>query len=253
MQIGIHLTTFNRQEFTKQCILSLLWSKPKNSKIVVVDNNSTDGTVEYLKDLEKSEPLVEKVIYNNENKHLGYAVNQGWEILSESCDILLWQNNDFLFEPNWEQNVINCFQDLNLDVIVGTVRPDREASRIVTKNGGTYTKGRDVGAAYFVTTEQYKKGIVPSARKFEKGYVGPGPQFHKRIKKLHFVRLAHPGILVRDSEYNKEEYVKYYNNTMGIRGREGKLAKWRRMDKNGNPRGWCNWETFLEKYYPDKI
>jgi len=250
--IGIHITTYNRLEFTKQCITSLIWSKPKQVKIVVVDNNSTDGTVSYLTDL-YNDGIIEEAIFNPENMHLGYAVNQGWEVLSKTCDILGWLNNDFLFEPGWENNVINCFNDLQLDCLVGTVRPDRESSRKTTSNGGTYTEVKDVGAAYFVTTEQYLNGIKPSPRKFQKGYVGPGPQFHKNLKNLKFVRLAHPGILVRDSEYNNPDYVDYYDNTMSIRGRKGKLEKWRRMDKNGNPRGWCNWNTFVERYYNERM
>ncbi|OYT16003.1 MAG: hypothetical protein B7C24_10170 [Bacteroidetes bacterium 4572_77] len=250
--IGLHITTFNRLEFTKQCIQSILWSEPTNTKITIVDNASTDGTIQWLDNLYDSSPIVTNVIFNENNKHLGYAVNQGWKILSKTCDILGWINNDFLFEPGWEANVLTCFEDLNLDCLVGTVRPDRENIKKTTKNGGMYTNVLDVGAAYFVTKESYEKGIKPSIAKFSKNYVGPGPSFHKKLRGLNFVRLAHPGVIVRDSEYNKPEYVEYYNQTMSIRGREGKLNKWRKIDKLGKPRGWGNWEGFLKKYYPNK-
>jgi glycosyltransferase involved in cell wall biosynthesis len=252
MKIGIHVTTYNRLEFTKQCIQSILWSRPSNVIITIVDNASTDGTVEWLNELYDSTPMVTNIVFNKENMHLGYAVNQGWEILSKTCDILLWQNNDFLMEPGWEENVNHCFEDLKLDCVVGTVRPDRENIKKTTINGGTYTDVLDVGAAYFVTKECYEKGITPSITEFRKDYVGPGPSFHKKLKGLKFVRLAHPGVLVRDSEYNKPEYIEYYNKTMNIRGREDKLNKWRKMDKLGNPRGWCNWDSFLDKHYPDR-
>jgi glycosyltransferase involved in cell wall biosynthesis len=252
MKIGLHITTYNRLEFTKQCIQSILWSKSDNTVVTIVDNASTDSTVEWLHELYDLTPMITNVIFNQENKHLGYAVNQGWEILSKTCDVLGWINNDFLFESGWDGNVRTCFQDLDLDCLVGTVRPDRENIKKTTINGGTYTDVLDVGAAYFVTKEAYEKGVFPSIAEFSKDYVGPGPSFHKKLKGLKFVRLAHPGVLVRDSEYNKPEYVEYYNKTMGIRGREGKLNKWRKMDKSGNPRGWCNWDSFLDKHYPDR-
>ena len=250
-RIGLHITTFNRLEFTKQCVQSIIWSKPQNTEMIIVDNASTDGTVDYLYNLTDA-GYTDNIIFNKENKHLGYAVNQGWEVLSKTCDVLGWINNDFLFEPGWEKNVNYCFKDLKLDCVIGTVRPDRENIKKTTINGGTYTDVLDVGAAYFVTKECYEKGVSPSTAKFSKNYVGPGPSFHKKLKGFKFIRLAHPGILVRNSEYNKPEYVEYYNNTMSIRGRENKLNKWRKLDQKGKPMGWCNWDSFVDKHYPNK-
>ena len=119
MRIGLHLTTYNRILFTEQCLRSIIWSEPKFSKIVIVDNNSTDGTrsliTEYF--MEKF-PIIEKTIFNAENRHLGAAVVQGWNYLKDDCDVLGWINNDFLFEPGWEENLIDCFTEFNLDYIV---------------------------------------------------------------------------------------------------------------------------------------
>jgi len=256
MRIGLHLTTYNRILFTEQCLRSIIWSEPKFSKIVIVDNNSTDGTrsliTEYF--MEKF-PIIEKTIFNAENRHLGAAVVQGWNYLKDDCDVLGWINNDFLFEPGWEENLIDCFTEFNLDYIVGTVRPDREKNKFETQSRkGKYTTTDDVGAAYFLKTEHFLNGVAPSTKPFSKEYVGPGPAFHKQLKKnkLKGVRLAHPGVLVRDSEYTKPENIKYYDETFGIRGRENKLEKWRKQENSGNPRGWTNWDKFKQKYYPDK-
>jgi glycosyltransferase involved in cell wall biosynthesis len=251
MKIGIHITTYNRSIFTDQCLKSFLWSKPDNTEILVIDNNSTDGTIELLKKYEKNNQI--KVIYNNENKGLGYAVNQGWKILSETCDILGWINNDFLAEPLWFENVLSCFEELNLDYIVGTVRPDREQIKEITKTGkGKYNTINDVGAAYFLLTKHFKNGVFPSPQPFKKGYTGPGPEFHNLLikRKLKGVRLAHPGILVRDSEYSNKNNIQYYNETFGIRSLNKNLNKFRALEAKGGRRGWINWNEFLEKYYP---
>jgi|GEM_PF-3796307 len=253
MKIGLHLTTFNRLLFTKQCLKSIEWSNPNNSIIVIVDNASDDGTREFLNAY--SSPLIKQIIFNAENKGLGYAVNQGWNILKDECDILGWINNDFLFEPGWESNVLACFEDLNLDYIVGTVRPDLESGRVVTSSGkGFYILPSSVGAAYFLLSKHFKKGVAPSTRPFEKGYVGPGPRFHHKLgaNKLKGFRIAHPGILVRDSEYTKPEYKKYYDETFGVRSKSKKLAGFRAKESKGKPRGWTNWSKFIEKYYPGR-
>jgi glycosyltransferase involved in cell wall biosynthesis len=251
MKIGIHLTTYNRCLFTEQCIKSFFWSKPENVELLIIDNNSTDGTIDLLKKYEKDG--LAKVIYNRKNEGLGFAVNQGWKILSERCDILGWINNDFLFEPGWEENVLACFSELNLDYLVGTVRPDREDIKEITPSGkGKYNTVNDVGAAYFLLSVHFKKGAAPLPNPFSKGYTGPGATFHyllRDTKKFKGVRLAHPGILVRDSEYQKE-YAKYYDETCSIRGMEKNLKKYRDLENTGKRMGWINWIEFLNKYYP---
>jgi glycosyltransferase involved in cell wall biosynthesis len=255
MKIGIHITTYNRKVFTEQCLKSLLWSEPKHSISCIVDNNSTDGSKEIIEKYQQENPIFVKTIFNNENKHLGMAIFQGWDFLKDKCDILTCINNDFLFEPGWEDNIIACFKELELDYAVGTVRPDREPQKHITPSGkGKYTTKNDTGAAYFLLTKHFKNGIYPSVKPFEKGYIGPGPSFHKMLQKnkLKGIRLAHPGILVRSSEYSNEDFIKYYDETFGGRGIDKKLRIYRENEKNGIFRGCTNWKDFVKQYYPNK-
>jgi len=254
MKIGIHITTFNRKKFTEKCFLSLFLSKPKNSEVVIVDNASNDSTKEFLQNL--SFPFLKKIIYNENNHHLGYAVVQGWKELKNSCDILAWINNDFLFEPGWEENVISCFNELNLDYIDGIVNLNHKQKKPIseiktTPSGkGKYVITENVGAAYFIKTEWFNKGIAPLTIPWEKGYTGPGPTFHYSLlnKKLKGVRLASPGILLLDPEYTKKENIDYYNNVFSIRGIDKLLNKFRKKERlNGVAQG-ITWKDFLNKY-----
>ena len=259
MKIGINITTYNRKRFTEECLKSIIWSKPLHTKIVIVDNASTDGTIEVLKKFHKDYPdLIEKVIFNDKNYHLGYAWTQGWSYLKESCDILCSINNDFLLDPGWEENALACFSELDLDYIVGTVRPDRENQKKKTPSGiGQYTSINDVGAGYFVLTKHFvENNFSLSLKPFSEKYAGPGSGFHKSMQKnkLKGIRLAHPGVLVRDSEYNHPNYIDYYNKTFGERSIQGKLEKWRKQEKKigKRVRGVINWKEFIFKYYPEK-
>lgn len=258
MKIGIHITTYNRLEFTKKCLNSFFWSKPENCEIVIVDNNSTDGTKEFLK--EQNNKKIKTIIYNDENKHLGYAVVQGWNILKDSCDILGWVNNDFIAEPGWDKNVISCFTELNLDYIDGIVNLKHKQKKPIseikkTKSGnGSYVLTENVGAAYFLKTKQFLNGISPLTNPWEKGYTGPGPTFQYTLleKKLKGVRLSNPGILLIDPEYTKKENIEYYNEVFSIRGIDNTLNGFRDLEKrNGISQG-ITWNEFLDKYYPNK-
>lgn len=86
------ILTYNQLEYTKVCIESIRNYCNKNTyEIIVVDNHSTDGTVEWLKMQQDI-----KVIYNNENKGFPKGCNQGIEIAEKDNDIMLLNNDTVL-------------------------------------------------------------------------------------------------------------------------------------------------------------
>lgn len=92
---SIILVTYNKLEYTKACIDSIKqYNKGKNYEIIIVDNNSTDGTREWLKEQKDI-----KCILNNENKGFPAGCNQGIKIAKEDNDIFLL-NNDTIIMPN---------------------------------------------------------------------------------------------------------------------------------------------------------
>lgn len=92
---SIILLTYNKLEYTKICIESIRKFTPKGKyEIIVVDNNSNDGTVNWLKDQDDL-----KVIYNDYNAGFPKGCNQGIEI--SIGDSILLLNNDTVVTPNW--------------------------------------------------------------------------------------------------------------------------------------------------------
>lgn len=86
------ILTYNQLEYTKVCIESIRNYCNKNTyEIIVVDNHSTDGTVEWLRVQEDI-----KVIYNDDNKGFPKGCNQGIEIANKDNDIMLLNNDTVL-------------------------------------------------------------------------------------------------------------------------------------------------------------
>jgi len=71
-----------------------------NYRFIFVDNNSTDGTLEYLKEIPDA-----KVISNSENLGFVKAMNQGFDKVSSKYTV--WLNNDTIVTPNWLETLIN--------------------------------------------------------------------------------------------------------------------------------------------------
>ena len=94
---SIIILTYNQLEYTKLCVKSIRNNNLLGTyEIIIVDNNSTDGTVEWLKSQEDTDF---KVIFNNENKGFPKGCNQGIEVANKDNDIMLL-NNDTVVMPN---------------------------------------------------------------------------------------------------------------------------------------------------------
>lgn len=198
---------------------------------------------------------------NSRNEHLGYSILQAWSMLASlGCDILGGANNDFLFEPGWEENLISCFQETDVDYILSCFHKHRskKLKKCTTKSGkGVYIEDRNpMGAGYFIRSKHFTdRGLKHSTKPFSYKNIGPGPHWQREVKrrKLKGIRLLSPAVLVRKPEYSNPEYVKYYDEVFGIRGMENTLKTYRKMERDGTPRGTLNWNEFIDKYYSDKI
>ncbi|WP_164472821.1 glycosyltransferase [Cohnella candidum] len=100
MLTSIVIATFNKLDYTQQCISSIReYTEPGTYEIIVVDNRSTDGTVEWL----QSQPDI-RAILNDENFGFPKACNQGIEI--STGDNILLLNNDTIVTKDWLTNLL---------------------------------------------------------------------------------------------------------------------------------------------------
>ena len=102
MKLSIITLTYNNLVYTKKFIESL-YKYTKDFELIIVDNGSTDGTVEYLKTLDGL-----KLILNKENQGFSKGNNQGIEIAQG--EYIGFLNNDILLYPNWFEECEKVFE-----------------------------------------------------------------------------------------------------------------------------------------------
>jgi GT2 family glycosyltransferase len=110
--VTVTIVTYNSGRFIKRCLESVLDQKHVPLEIVVIDNASTDGTVDILEQFEQSC----RVVYNSEN--IGFAAAQNQAIGLATGDWILTLNPDVLLMPNFIQPLVEAGQ---LDGRIGTV------------------------------------------------------------------------------------------------------------------------------------
>jgi len=107
---SVTFACYNEVEYTKKCIESMARNNDDLSRLIVVDNNSSDDTQEYLQTLK-----VGKVIVNKSNLGCGVAWNQGVMELQSEWSIIM--NNDVIVSNDWINDLIKSAIDNDVRVI----------------------------------------------------------------------------------------------------------------------------------------
>jgi GT2 family glycosyltransferase len=110
--VSVTLVTYNSGRFIKRCLESVLEQKYPNLEVVIIDNASTDGTVDILEQFQDRC----RIYYNTDN--LGFAAAQNQAIALSNGDWILTLNPDVLLMPNFIQALVDAAYT---DPKVGTV------------------------------------------------------------------------------------------------------------------------------------
>ncbi len=97
IDVSIIIVSFNTLKLTSACIESVFeYTKGVRYEVIVIDNNSTDGSVSYFQKLAKRKKIT--FINNTENVGFASANNQGFKIAKGSSFLLL--NSDTKLESD---------------------------------------------------------------------------------------------------------------------------------------------------------
>ena len=98
-RLAIILVNYNGIEYNINCINSIMKSKFKDYKIIVVDNNSQDDSVKVLKEHYKNEEII--LIESKENLGFSGANNIGIEYAKDNdYNYVMLLNNDTIIDEN---------------------------------------------------------------------------------------------------------------------------------------------------------
>lgn len=115
VEVSIIITTYNGINFIKGCLGSITSQVYKEFEIIVVDNGSKDGTIDFIKGNYPQVILIE----NKENLGAAKARNQGIEIASGRWLITL--DCDIIVKDNFLSQIINIIK--NSPSKVGMIQP----------------------------------------------------------------------------------------------------------------------------------
>lgn len=117
LELSIIVISFNTVKITVNCIKSIIESLGKshlNYEIIVIDNNSSDGSVDALKKIKtqiskiKNTNQILKIIKNNENTGFGKANNQA--VTEAQGKYILLLNSDIVVLDNAIEKLLDFYK-----------------------------------------------------------------------------------------------------------------------------------------------
>lgn len=108
---SILIPTYNGRELLKDCIYSIKQHTEEAYEIIVLDNGSTDGTLDFCRQ--------EQLTFISLASNTGFPIACNKGIRMATGDTLLLLNNDVIVSKNWLKNMLACLYSADDIGIVG--------------------------------------------------------------------------------------------------------------------------------------
>jgi len=235
--VSILIVTYNKSEYTFQCLETIKAYSDVPYELIIVDNASTDRTTGLLERIENA-----TIIRNNDNVGFLRACNQGAQ--AAKGEFILFLNNDTQVSPNWLSRLVETARSYPGCGAVGArlVFPSgrlQEAGSTVLSNGVTCGQGRNsnpLSPDYCSVKEaEYCSGACLLVRKdlfsrlggFDERY---SPAYYEDvdlcfgIRKLGYKVVVEPEVQVLHYEFGSGSFGKAYE--LSIENRKKFTEKW---------------------------
>jgi len=213
MKLSVVIPCYNERETIESIVSAVRAVSLPEIEIIVVDDFSTDGTTEILK--EKLGAEVDRIIFHPENRGKGAALRSGFEAVTG--DIVLVQDADLEYDPQEYPLLLEPILSGKADVVYGSRFVGGRAHRVVyfwhmvgnrfltlLSNMFTNLNLTDIETCYKAFRREVLSGIVIEEDRF-----GFEPEITAKI--------AHRGLIIY------EVGISYYGRTYA----EGKKIGWR--------------------------
>ena len=113
--ISIIIPCYNTAKYIDKCLDAIINESFKNYEIILVDDCSTDNTLDILKEYEKKYKFI-TVLKNEKNSGAGYSRNQALKIAK--YDIISFIDSDDFVEENFHEELLKSMKNNNSDISV---------------------------------------------------------------------------------------------------------------------------------------
>ncbi len=219
VKLSVVIPCYNELATLEELIQRVKASAYTNIEIILVDDNSTDGSREKIRNLIESQ--VDKVVYHDVNKGKGAAIRSG--LSCATGDMVIFQDADLEYDPNEYPMLVAPILQGKADVVYGSRfmggKPHRVlyfwhnvGNRFLTTLSNMFTNLNltDMETCYKVLTREVYQSI-----KIEEDRFGMEPEITAKIAKLG-CRIYEVGISYSGRTYAEGKKINYKDGFSAI-------------------------------------
>ena len=219
MKLSIVIPVYNEVS-TIQTIIEKVRNSPVSPKeIIIVDDCSTDGTTELLK--QQLNILVDKVIYHENNQGKGAALRSGFRFVTG--DVVIIQDADLEYNPEDYEKLLRPIFEGQADVVYGSRFVGGETRRVLyfwhsvgnrfitlLSNMFTNLNLSDIETCY----KAFRREIIDSIE-IQEDRFGVEPEITAKIAQLH-PRIYEVGISYYGRTYEAGKKIGWKDGVRAI-------------------------------------
>ncbi len=217
--IGTCLVTHDRLRLTQRAYTAWRATRRRDDRLVIVDNDSRDGTRDWLLTL----PVPS--IRNPDNRYPGAACNQGWDYLLErwpGLEYLARLDNDVELHPGWQGAVERAFAVTPELVLLGILNLHEDLGERGLE--GIVEPVTAVGGNVVMRAATYREGLRWDERPWAPGQ-NEDAVMSTRAGRLGMVARLVPTVAENMAFNRAFEFPDYYRETAAVRG----YGNWERV------------------------
>ena len=156
--ISIILPVFNGEKFLTQAIESCLNQTYSNLELIIVNDSSTDNTLNIAKRFAIQDPRV-KIISNSRNKRLPASLNIGHK--AAQGNFITWTSDDNFFEPEALDVLFTTIEEKEVDIVYSDFNLIEEDGKLrrqfILDQNSSLLLGNVIGACFLYRKEVFDR------------------------------------------------------------------------------------------------
>lgn len=198
MKISIVTVVYNNETTISQCIESVLNQSYPNIEYILIDGNSTDGTIDIVNQYQDK---IDKIV-SEPDKGIYDAMNKGLKLCSGDI-IGILNSDDFYANNDIISNVVSTIKEFDVDAVYGNLK---YVDPVDTKK-----------------VKRFWKSASFKRNKFEYGWMPPHPTFF--VKKVVYDKYGYFNLELKSAAdyeimlrflYKHKIQVKYIDEVLTI-------------------------------------
>lgn len=125
--ISIIIPVYNAEKTIAKCLTSILNQTFTNYEILLMNDGSTDGSLQVLREYEALYPFIRVIDKPNE----GVAKTRNQAIILAQGEFVMFIDNDDYVDKDYVETLYNAIKDNNLDIVIGGYRRVTHSGRVI--------------------------------------------------------------------------------------------------------------------------